>query len=105
MASPPRVLLVAPERSYRTGAFMRASADLRLELTVASWGQHPLAINSNGIRLRSECTDQAVLQIQETAVQHPFSAVIATDDSTVPLAKGISEKLETAYKRIACVIC
>ena len=93
MASPPRVLLVAPERSYRTGAFVRASADLGIELTVASWGQHPLAINSNGIRLRSECADQAISQIQETASQHPFSAVIATDDATVPLAKDISEKL------------
>ncbi len=93
MALPPRVLLVAPERSYRTGAFVRAAADLGIELTVASWGQHPLAINSNGIRLRSECADQAISQIQETATRHPFSAVIATDDATVPLANGVSEKL------------
>ena len=93
MASPPQVLLVAPERSYRTGAYVRAAADLRIDLTVASWGRHPLAINSNGIRLDSESVDHVVSQIQDAAAEHPFSAVIATDDGTVPLVKAISERL------------
>ena len=93
MPSLPRVLLVAPDRSYRTGAYVRAAAELRIELTVASWGRHPLAIDSNGIRLDSESVDHAFAQIQKAAAQKPFSAVIATDDVTVPLVKGISEKL------------
>ena len=93
MPSLPRVLLVAPDRSYRTGAYVRAAAELRIELTVASWGRHPLAIDSNGIRLDPESVDHAFAQIQKAAAQKPFSAVIATDDVTVPLVKGISEKL------------
>ena len=93
MPSSPRVLLVAPDRSYRTGAYVRAAKDLRIELTVASWGRHPLVIDSKGIRLDPESADHAIAQIQQAAAQNPFSAVIATDDATVPLVRGICKRL------------
>ena len=93
MLSQPRVLLVAPDRSYRTGAYIGAAAGLGIELTVASWGRHPLTVNANGIRLGAESVDHAIAKIQKVAAQNPFSAAIATDDATVPLARGICERL------------
>ena len=90
----PRVLLLAPDRSYRTASYIRAADDLNIHLTVASWGRAPLALNSDGIRLDPDSRESALDQVQEAATHGPFSAVLATDDATVGLAREICERLQ-----------
>jgi|TARA_B100000315_G_scaffold130012_1_gene119682 biotin carboxylase len=87
--SAPRVLLVAPDRSYRTAAFVGAGRALGIPLTVASWGRAPLALDSGGIRLDPDSPEASLFRIRDAAVGSPFSAVLATDDVTVLLAHEI----------------
>jgi len=89
----PRVLLVAPDRSYRTAAFVSAARALGIPLTVASWGRAPLALDSGGIRLDPESPKTSLSRIRDAAARSPFSAVLATDDATVLLAHEICRDL------------
>jgi len=89
----PRVLLLAPDRSYRTASYIRAADDLDIHLTVASWGRAPLTLKSGGIRLDPNSIESALDQVQQAAAQNPFSAVLATDDATVGLASEVCERL------------
>ncbi len=89
----PRVLLLAPDRSYRTASYIRAADDLDIHLTVASWGRAPLTLKSGGIRLDPDSIESALDQVQQAAARDPFSAVLATDDATVGLASEICERL------------
>ena len=91
--TPPRVLLVAPDRSYRTGAFVNAGRALGIQITVASWGQAPLALNGGGIRLDPLSSESSLTRIRDADSGAPFVAVLATDDATVPLAHEISLEL------------
>ena len=91
--TPPRVLLVAPDRSYRTGAFVNAGSALGIQITVASWGQTPLALNQGGIRIDPRSPESSLPRIRHAASRAPFAAVLATDDATVPLAHEICLEL------------
>ena len=90
----PRVLLLAPDRSYRTASYIRAADDLDIHLTVASWGRAPLTLKSGGIRLDPNSIESALDQVQQAAARGPFSAVLTTDDATVGLASEICERLQ-----------
>ena len=89
----PRVLLVAPDRSYRTGAFVNAGNALGIQITVASWGQTPLALNQGGIRIDPRSPASSLPRIRDAASGVPFAAILATDDATVPLAHEICLEL------------
>ena len=89
----PRVLLVAPDRSYRTGAFVNAGNALGIQITVASWGQTPLALNQGGIRIDPRSPASSLPRIRDAASGVPFAAILATDDATVPLAHEICIEL------------
>ena len=91
--TPPRVLLVAPDRSYRTGAFVNAGSALGIQVTVASWGQTPLALNQGGIRIDPRSPASSLPRIRDAASGVPFAAILATDDATVPLAHEICLEL------------
>jgi len=84
-----RVLLVAPDRSYRTASFVNAAKALGIQLTVASWGKAPLAFNACGILLDPDSRAVSLSRIQDAAAGAPFTAVLPTDDAVVPLAHEI----------------
>ncbi|HCK76439.1 MAG TPA: phosphoribosylglycinamide synthetase, partial [Gammaproteobacteria bacterium] len=87
--TPNRVLLVAPDRSYRTASFVNAGKALGIQLTVASWGKAPLAFNAAGILLDPGSRAVSLSRIKDAAAGAPFTAVLATDDAVVPLAHQI----------------
>ena len=89
---PARVLLIAPERSYRTGAFVLAAQKLGIELVVASFGEACLATRYGGLALNRESQTEALDTISRAVSGNRFSAILASDDETVALAGMASER-------------
>ncbi len=89
---PARVLLIAPERSYRTGAFVHAAQTLGIELVVASFGEACLANRYGGLALNRESQTEALDTISRAVAERPFSAILASDDETVALAGMAAER-------------
>ena len=87
-----RVLLIAPDRSYRTGAFVLAAQKLGIELVVASFGDACLASRSGGLALNRESEAEALDTISRSVVENPFTAILASDDETVALAGAAAER-------------
>ncbi len=90
----PRLLLLAPPSSYRTGPYLRAAERLGVEAVLASTGKHPLVSGSGGLNLSLPDLDDSLRTILEVADNGPgFSAVVATDDLTVDLAGLVAHEL------------
>ena len=87
-----RALLIAPDRSYRTGAFVLAAQKLGIELVVASFGEACLASNSGGLALNRESGAEALDAISRAVAENPFAAILASDDETVALAGAAAER-------------
>ena len=88
----PRTLLIAPDRSYRTGAFVLAAQKLGIELVVASFGEACLASRSGGLALNRKSQTDALDTISRAAAENPFAAILASDDETVGLAGVAAER-------------
>jgi hypothetical protein len=87
-----RVLLIAPDRSYRTGAFVLAAQKLGIELVVASFGDACLASRFGGLALNRESRAEALDTISRAVAENPFAAILASDDETVALAGAAAER-------------
>ena len=87
-----RALLIAPDRSYRTGAFVLAAQKLGIELVVASFGDACLASRSGGLALNRESGAEALDAISRAVAENPFAAILASDDETVALAGAAAER-------------
>jgi hypothetical protein len=87
-----RALLIAPDRSYRTGAFVLAAQKLGIELVVASFGDACLASRSGGLALNRESGAEALDTISRAVAENPFAAILASDDETVALAGAAAER-------------
>ncbi len=87
------VLLIAPDRSYRTGAYVSAAKSLSIPLVIASWGDSDLSVPGAGVRIDSSSEEAALAEIRKAAEQNRFAAVLATDDSTVHLCQKASHML------------
>jgi GNAT superfamily N-acetyltransferase len=87
-----RALLIAPDRSYRTGAFVLAAQKLGIELVVASFGEACLASRSGGLALNRESQAEALDTISRAVAENPFAAILASDDETVGLAGIAAER-------------
>ena len=87
-----RALLIAPDRSYRTGAFVLAAQKLGIELVVASFGEACLASRSGGLALNRESGAEALDAISRAVAENPFAAILASDDETVALAGAAAER-------------
>ncbi len=93
-AGPPRVLLVAPHGSYRTGPFLAAARRLGLEPVVASGGRHSVvAAYAQGLHLDLADEAAALAAIEAAARERPFAGVVATDDATTELAARAAARL------------
>ena len=88
----PRTLLIAPDRSYRTGAFVLAAQKLGIELVVASFGEACLASRSGGLALNRKSQTDALDTISRAVAESPFAAILASDDETVGLAGVAAER-------------
>ena len=87
-----RALLIAPDRSYRTGAFVLAAQKLGIELVVASFGDACLASRFGGLALNRESRAEALDTISRAVAENPFAAILASDDETVALAGAAAER-------------
>ncbi|MCP4828228.1 MAG: ATP-grasp domain-containing protein [Proteobacteria bacterium] len=79
-------MLIAPERSYHTGAFIAAAQTLGIRLVVASFGGACLAPVEGGLRLPSHSAEAALDLIAQECRRHPYGAILGSDDATVALA-------------------
>tara|TARA_B100000959_G_scaffold106675_1_gene112453 strand:- start:532 stop:1785 length:1254 start_codon:yes stop_codon:yes gene_type:complete len=89
-----RLLLIAPENSYRTAAYCGAVQRLGFECFIASATRYPIpSAGLTGIALESLCTPDAVSVIATQHKRTPFDGVIGTDDTSVELAAEVAERL------------
>ncbi len=104
MSAPRRVLLIAPHGSYRTGPFLRAAAELGLEVLVASRGEHSIVSSyAQGLHIDPADSEAALARILEAARKQPFGAVLGTDDSVVELASRAAAALGLPHNPAAAV--
>lgn len=91
------MLLVAPSRSYRIAAYLRAADNLRVDAVVASPGKHSL-VRAVSCGLHVDLNDPAALEILLAASrEQPFQGVIATDDAAVELASRVAQQLNLSH--------
>jgi len=89
----PRLLLIAPSGSYRTGAYLETARALGVDALVASEGRYSL-VGEVAAGLHVDLHSPDALQVLLRAnLERPFSGVIATDDASVELASRIAEAL------------
>ena len=90
MTAVPRVLLLAPARSYRTADFMLAGAKMGLDLTVASDGALPVG-GRPVIPVRPSDREHAAEPIISRC--GPVDAVVAADAPMLLLTATVAERL------------
>jgi biotin carboxylase len=90
MTAVPRVLLLAPARSYRTADFMLAAAKMGLDLTVASDGALPVG-GRPVIPVRPSDPEHAAERIISRC--GPVDAIVAADAPMLLLAAALAERL------------
>lgn len=101
----PRILLLIPTTTYRTGAFMEAARRLQLEVVVGSDQRQALASLTPGttLALDFQNPEKAVAQVVEVAREQPFQAIVGVDDETVILAAMINDALSLKHNSVESV--
>ena len=93
-----RLLLLAQPNSYRIAAYIQAAQRAKIELVIASQGQHSLITEiQKGIHIDLDHPDQAIAVILQAAKENPFNGVLGSDDSTVELAAHIAQRLSLPH--------
>lgn len=96
--SAPRVLIVAPHSSYRTGPFLAAAQRLGIEALVAAPGKHSIvAALAEGLHIDLEHPDRALVEILRAAATRPFAGIIGTDDATTEIAATAAAALNLPH--------
>ena len=80
-----RVLLLIPHSSYRAAAYLRAAAELELDLIVAS-DHRPALPSESLIELPLHQPAQAARVIETIHARTPIDGVLATDERTALVA-------------------
>ena len=97
----PRLLLVAPSRSYRVGAYLAAARALQIDLVVASPGKHSLVRElAEGLHIDLAEPDDSLQTISLAAQSAPFDGIVATDDSVVELAARAAAMLSLRFNSV-----
>ena len=100
----PRVLIIAPHGSYRTSAFVAAAHQLKADVLIASEGKHSIVSDyAHGLHIEFQDAAASLKLILDEAEKKPFSAIIATDDSSTELAAKASAELRLPYNPLAAV--
>jgi biotin carboxylase len=97
-----RLLLIAPHSSYRITPYIIAAKKLGVEVLIASTSEHSLVSEvAEGLRINlgtdDANPDHSIDLIVEAHRNHPFTGVIATDDSAVSLASRAAKALELPH--------
>ena len=100
-----RILLLMTTKTYRAGAFLDAAEKLGIPVTVGSEEAHVLSsANPSGhIAVDFHDLEQATSDIVEFAKQHPFDAIVSTDDDGVVLAAMASDALQLPHNPLGAV--
>ena len=100
----PPIVIVAPEDSYRTAAFLRAAATLRAEVVVAGTVEHPLAATNPDLRhLAVDLSDPADAADRIAAAVPDAIAVLGIDDAGVLAANAAAKNLQLRHNPPAAV--
>src|SRR2546430_15146581 len=91
----PRLLLLLPTATYRTGAFVEAARRLGAALTVAS--ERPSTFQASNPRglltLHLPDPARAAGEARAFAQEHPLQGVVGVDDDTAVVAAAIAAEL------------
>ena len=103
----PRVLLLLPTTSYKTGDFLRAARKLGVDVTVGSEEPSTLeAVDPSGF-LTLDFRDPAACarRVEEFArsISAPIAAVVGVDEDTVVAAAAIAEALGLPHNPLSAV--
>ena len=94
---PARVLLIAPARSYRIGAYCAAAEALGAEVLLASEGRHSLIPRvAGGLHVDFADPEQACHVLLAALRRTPVSAVVASDDAATEIASRVAQALGLA---------
>jgi biotin carboxylase len=100
----PRILLVAPRDSYRTAPYIAAAHKLGVDLLMASEGKHALAaMDVPGLQIDLRDVPGSLQAVLMAAQQHPFAAVIGTDDASTEFSVQASMRLQLQHNPLASV--
>ncbi len=100
-----RVLLLIPNRSYRTHDFMEAATKLGIDVVVGTDRSSPLGEGSSGRQVSFDFNDveQGVAQVERYASQYPVGTIVAVDDAGIRLAAHASRRLELPHNPVNAV--
>src|SRR3989442_2935613 len=95
LSTVPRLLLLLPTTTYRSGAFVEAARQIGVELTVASEQASTLeaATPAGLLTLDFEQPERAADAVRVFAKQYPVNGVIGVDDKTAIVAAAIPTRL------------
>ena len=94
MPDRPRILVIAPHGSYRTGAFITAAHRLGVNVLLVSEGRHSIVSDyARGLHIDPTDEDAALEVILTEAVNEPVVGIVGTDDSTTELAARAARQL------------
>ncbi|HLA15581.1 MAG TPA: ATP-grasp domain-containing protein [Candidatus Limnocylindrales bacterium] len=90
-----RVLLLIPDRTYRTADFMAAAADLGVDVVVGSRDVSPLAATGDGrfVQVPLDDAAEAARVVGSFATELPLDAVVGVDDGSTLAAAASSAAL------------
>ncbi len=102
----PRLLLIAPETSYRIAPYLNAARDMRLDVWLAAHG--PTMPSDPrlkcGIHIDLREPDAAVEMILGAVGARGIDGVVATDDNTVELAAKVAEALGLPHNPVSAAV-
>ncbi|MBF8298147.1 MAG: Biotin carboxylase-like protein [candidate division NC10 bacterium] len=99
----PRVLLLLPTTTYRSGAFLEAAKGLGVEVVVASERPNVFQEAQPGRYLSLDFfnADKAERQAIDFAATRPIDAIVGIDDATTVLAAALSAGLSLPHNSVA----
>jgi biotin carboxylase len=88
-----RIVVILPSSTYRAGEFVKASAELGVELIVASEGEPPIEMGDRYLQIDCSDVDAAAARIVALGDTAPIDGIVAADDMGVVVAAVAGQKL------------
>lgn len=88
-----RIVVILPSSTYRAGEFVKAGAELGVELIVASEGEPPIDMGDRYLQIDCSDPDAAAARIVALGDNSPIDGVVAADDTGVVVAAIAGQKL------------
>ncbi len=88
-----RIVVILPSSTYRAGEFVRAGAELGVELIVASEGAPPIEMGDRYLQIDCSDVDAAAARIVALGDSSPIDGIVAADDMGVVVAAVAGQKL------------